>query len=104
MSTVSALNASRRVRKPATVTKLVPSKILTSRSLPFWAAMMVLRKQRTEDGRPRTDENRADAEGQMTSETNPSVLRPPSPVLRLRDRAEADESVIGAPIGRAPHV
>src|SRR5207302_9077983 len=68
------------------------------------AAVMVLRKQRTEDGRPRTDENRADAEGQMTSETNPSVLRPPSPVLRLRDRAEADESVIGAPIGRAPHV
>jgi hypothetical protein len=39
MSTVSALNAKRRVRKPATVVKPAPSAILTSRSLPFWADM-----------------------------------------------------------------
>src|SRR5690242_5542275 len=41
MSTVSALNESRRVRRPATVVKPpAPSEILTSRSLPFWAVML----------------------------------------------------------------
>src|SRR6185437_8215947 len=41
MSTVSALNESRRVRRPATVVKPpAPSEILTSRSLPFWAVIL----------------------------------------------------------------
>src|SRR5664280_2546914 len=39
MSTVSALNARRRVRRPATVVKPAPSAIFTSKSLPFWAVM-----------------------------------------------------------------
>ena len=39
MSTISALNAILRLRRPATVTKLAPSLIFNSRSLPFCAPM-----------------------------------------------------------------
>src|SRR6185437_5534298 len=41
ISTVSALNARRRVRKPATVVYPPPPAIFTSRSLPFWAVIII---------------------------------------------------------------